>query len=119
MSIKFIQEGHGVTSDDFKICGKKHKEIKFLYDIRIESRDCYGKWEGKGFMSFSGDGVKIWFTKAYSNKDAAGQTGLWSTLIYEGEYDGQTRFTGHWHFHGFSKSDRYSGEWIACPAKSK
>lgn len=111
--MSFIQEGQSFTSSDCKIYGKKHKTIKYLYDIRIESWDHYGEWEGTGLMSFSGDGVRIWFTKVYKNRKAAGQTGLWCTIIYEGEYHGPTRIIGVWYFQGFSKSERYSGAWRA------
>jgi hypothetical protein len=49
------------------------------------------------------DGLAIKLSKVYDDRNAAGQTGVWSTLLYEG-VGSPGGLSGEWAFYGLETS---------------
>lgn len=57
-----------------------------------------GPWGGEGAFMMTGGGPFFWMAKIYDDRDRAGQTEEWSTLIYESLQMGNGWCDGRWFF---------------------
>jgi len=66
------------------------KRTDYVYEIEAEgSEDENGGSTVKGILLFKDNGLSLCFDKLYNDKSAAGQTGKWDMLIYEGHQEGK------------------------------
>ena len=79
-------------------------------DVKIKGSDKLGSWEGLGQYILTKRGPLFWMLKVYDNKEKAGQTGRWNTLIYESTSLGK-KIKGKWFYENFQEDKNYSGKW--------
>ena len=66
--------------------------------MELEGEDHFGKWKGSGAFMNTNQGPFFWMLKFYSDKERAGQTGAWNTLLYESTRVGDEWCDGRWFF---------------------
>jgi hypothetical protein len=55
-------------------------------DIRADGDDIKGAWKGKGHIKYAENKWKLFMSKAYFDREKAGQIGTFSMIIYEGDF---------------------------------
>ena len=60
--------------------------------------DHFGTWNGEGQLIMTYNGPLFWMLKYYDNRERAGQTGEWHTLVYESTHINDHEISGKWFY---------------------